>query len=125
MSLADTFQNAARTAFGVFAAVAVSARYESVATSIYDASSGVVSTLSRSRMVSMIFDTYSKALVDGDRIKPQDVKALALPDGFPLKPVPDDVFHVVESNCSVSYRVISVETDPALALYILQSRRNG
>lgn len=123
MGLDAVFQSAARTAFGIFKDVAVSARYETVATTTYDASAGVVSTFGYSRMVTMIFARYDRRLVDGDRIKPQDVKALVLPDGLPANPKADDVFHVLEQSCSVTYRVIDSKRDPASALYIMQARK--
>ena len=123
MGLNTVFQNAAKTAFGIFKDVAVSARYESVATTTYDASAGVVSTHSFTRMVSVIFTTYKRSLVDGDRIKPQDVKALILPTGLPAVPRANDTFHVVEAGCSTTYRVIDTKRDPALALYIMQARK--
>ena len=76
MGLDNTFRNAAKTAFGIFADVAVSARVESFVSTTYDASSGVTSTIRHSGMTTAIFETYDRRLVDGDRIKPQDVKAL-------------------------------------------------
>lgn len=125
MGLDATFQKAARSAFGIFKDVAVSARYESVATTTYDASSGVTSTIHYSGMTTAIFETYDRKLIDGDRIKPQDVKALVLPGNIPREPRPADLMHVVESNCSVQYRIIDSMIDPARALYIMQLRRSG
>lgn len=125
MGLETVFRSAAQAAFGIFADVAVSARYESVVTTTYDASSGVASVIRYSGMTTAIFETYDKRLVDGDRIKPQDVKALVLPIPLPTEPKTDDTLHVVESNCSVAYRVIDSSVDPAKALYTMQLRREG
>lgn len=125
MGLDATFQQAARTAFGIFADVAVSARFESFVSTTYDASSGVASTIRYSGMTTAIFETYDRRLVDGERVKPQDVKALVLPGNIPRAPKPDDRMHVVEAGCSVSYRIIDSSVDPAGALYIMQLRRNA
>ena len=88
MGLDSTFQQAARTAFGIFADVAVSARFESFVSTTYDASSGVASTIRYSGMTTAIFETYDRRLVDGERVKPQDVKALVLPRNIPRAPKP-------------------------------------
>lgn len=123
MGLDAVFQNAARTAFGVFKDVVTSVRYETVATTTYDASSGVVSAHGFAGIVSVIFSKYRRQQVDGDRIKPQDVKVLVLPDQLPAVPRADDKFHVVEANCSVTYRILDSSVDPATALYIMQARK--
>ena len=124
MGLETTFKNAAETAFGIFKDAVTSARFESVATTTYDASSGVVSTIGYSWMVSAIFETYNKRMVDGDRIKPNDVKAMVLPGPFVRAPMPNDTVHIVEANCSIAYRVIDFEIDPMGALYIMQLRKS-
>lgn len=123
MGLDTTFQKAAHTAFGIFKDVAVSARFESVVTTLYDASSGVSSTICYSGMVTAIFQTYDKKLVDGERIKPSDVKALVLPDGMPRTPIPDDTLHTVRAGCSVAWRILMTDIDPAGAMYTMQLRR--
>lgn len=124
MGLETTFRNAARTAFSVFKDAVVSVRVETVATVVYDASAGVVSAIAHSSMSTAIFQRVERRLVDGERIKPTDVQVLVLPQ-FSFAPKPDDTLHAVESNASVSYRIISSDIDPMGALYTFVLRRNG
>ncbi len=122
MGLRDTFKSAALTTVTAFGDVGVSTNYESHSSSTYDASSGTnVATYSTTAGVTVIFDSFRIAEIDGVNVKPEDKLALV-----PAKSIsgvtPDADDRIIESG--VIWNVVSVRTDPAGALFQLQVRRS-
>ena len=121
MGLSNTFKSAAQTAVSAFGDVAVSTVYASFASTTYNASAGTnVAAYSSTAGVSVIFDKFEFAKIDGINIKPEDKKALVPAKNISaITPAPNDRIRAA----GISWNVIKVTTDPAQALWELQVRK--
>lgn len=94
--------------------------YTSVGTTSYNATTGVITTPKTTYAVLMVMDQYSRREVDGDAIRPEDVKGLVAVLNLTPTPTLNDT--VTRANGTV-YSVISIRTDPMDAHWQLQLRR--
>lgn len=122
MGLKETFQKAAKTAVTAFGNVAVSTNYEQYASTTYNASSGsqvvVFATVSA---VSIIFERFEFAQIDGVDIKAQDKKAL-VPQNSISAITPKTTDRITQGG--IVWNIVNVRTDPAGALHEIHVRRS-
>jgi len=122
MSIRTLFQNAAVTAVRAFGDVAVSTNYEALSSATYNASSGAaVATRETVAGVSVIFDVFKLREVDGVKVRPEDKRAY-IPAKVLSTVTPSVEDRIYQSG--VYWNVVSVEIDPAGALYVLQVRKS-
>tara|TARA_R110000751_G_scaffold10671_6_gene38660 strand:- start:178 stop:546 length:369 start_codon:yes stop_codon:yes gene_type:complete len=122
MGLRETFRKAAQTGIAAAGDVAVSTNYESLASTTYNASSGVNAvTFATVGGVSVIFDVFELKQSDGTPVVSEDRKALiAAKDISTVTPDADDRIVVA----GVAWRVVSASIDPADALWEIRVRKS-
>lgn len=121
MGLRETFQKAAQTIVAAAGDIAVSTNYESLASTVYNASSGAnAAVYATVGGVSVIFDVFTLRNPDGSLMVTEDKKAL-----IPAKSIstvtPEAKDRIVEAG--VVWRVIESKIDPAGALWELRVRK--
>jgi hypothetical protein len=122
MGLQETFQKAAQTAVTAFGDVGVSTNYESLASTTYNASSGVnATTYTTVGGVTVIFDVFKLVQSDGTPVVSEDKKAL-IPQKSVSTITPKTEDRIVVGG--VIWHVVDVATDPAEALWELRVRKN-
>jgi len=124
MGLKEQFKSAARDIITAFGDVGVSTNYEAVSsasTNSYNASSGVAAAVySTVAGVTVIFDVFELAKIDGKIIRTQDKKALVPAKSIStVTPSAEDRIVVA----GVPWLVVNVRADPAEALWELQVRK--
>jgi len=124
MGLETVFRSVADIAQNVFDGVYVSARFEAISSTAYNASAGVVSTTASSVTTTMLFDSYSQKEQENDKIEPTDVKGLTSQNLLSVQPNLKHRVHRVIAGSSAVYEVIGIEQDPAGALWILHLRES-
>lgn len=124
MGLRDTVRRAAVTAVTATGDIAVTVTYIEVREqeSGYDTETGAVTKVEIAHPdVDVIFDQYSSREVDGEVIKPKDVRillpSLNLPTG--VRPKKGDRVQKADGE---QWRVVDLNTDPVEALWEMQSR---
>lgn len=123
MGLDTVFQNAAGTAAGVFKDVFSSAVYEAEATSVYDVSAGAVSVTSTRYFISILFSAYKNRELDGDRVRPTDMKGLIPQNDLTPEPGLNDHIIRIEAGVSTTYEILDIGKDPADAIWQFQLRK--
>lgn len=130
MSLAARIGRAARRALRAAGDLAVSAVYESFATTVYDASSGAASAVYASvHGVTVVFAGFTLAEPE-DGVEAREKRALiartalVTEAGAAVRPKPQDrIRHGIDTEASTTWQVVAAETDPAEALWRLRLRR--
>lgn len=122
MGLSDAFKTAAEQVVAAFGDVAVSTNYHSHTTTSYSVTAGTdTTTYSTKAGVTVIFDEFRIAEIDGKAVKPEDKKALV--PAKSISGVTPGVNDQVVTDGSVAWEVVNVRSDPAGALWTLQVRR--
>jgi len=123
MSLRETFQKAAQTAFNAAGNVPVEVRYDSYVTATSNISTGAVEARHERYLVSVIFEAYSDRLVDGVKVMSGDKKVMIPALNLPASPTTRDQIQVLENGIWKKHTVKDSDIDPAGALWVLQMRR--
>jgi len=125
MGLAETIQNAAKTAFAAIGNIPLTCTYTSVGVSIYDPQTGGYdSDDSDYTGLSILFEDYTAREITeaGGAILSTDQKA-SIPN-VNLTPTPKITDYITDSN-SQKWTVELALIDPARALWVLQCRRSA
>ena len=125
MGLAETIQNAAKTAFVAIGNIPLTCTYTSKGTPIYNATTGAyTSTDTDYTGLSILFEDYSAREITeaGGAILSTDQRA-SIPN-VNLTPTPKITDYITDSN-SQKWTVELALIDPARALWVLQCRRSA
>lgn len=121
MSLRTQIQQAVQAGITTMDDLAERATYTSVATQTYDPTTGTITTPSlHSADVPIVFTSFSRMEIDGEAVRAEDLKAIiATKDLTPIPTVND----TITREDGTVWSVISIKTDPAGAVWVLQMRR--
>lgn len=121
MSLCDAIQQAVQTGIVALDDMAKRATYTSMATPTYNATTGAITTPSTSYSgVPIVFASYDTREIDGETIRLEDQKAILATLDLAATPTKNDT--ITKADGTV-WSVVSIQTDPAGAAWVLQVRR--
>lgn len=124
MGLRDLFAGAAETIFTAAGDVPVAMYYYQHGSSVYDVSSGVVSTGVTLTVTTMVFENFKQRDVTNDNIEPTDMQGTFPQSYLPgINPSVKDHLQVIEAGASVRYDIVDKKQDPAGATWVLQLRK--
>lgn len=119
MSLRALVQDAVVAGYSALGDIPESVTYSTKAQTVFSPTTGQVTRPSSSYGVSMFFAQYNKREIDGEMIKPEDMKGLLPSKDLGFSPQIGDT---INRNGNV-FSIIRMGIDPAQSLYILQLRK--
>lgn len=119
MSLRALVQDAVMAGYGALGDIPESVMYSTKAQTVFNPTTGQVTRPASSYGVSMVFAQYNNREIDGEMIKPEDMKGLLPAKDLGFEPQIGDT---ITRNGSV-FSVIRIGVDLAQSRYILQLRK--
>lgn len=123
MGLRDTLKSSAQSAFKAAGDIKEDVTYYGKGVVTYNTSTGVVNAQDSGYLISAIFSNYKNSQVDGKKILNTDVRMLLPQNDLPIEPAAHDFIIRLEANASIKYEALSIEKDPAGALWMIQLRK--
>lgn len=121
MSLRTAIQQAIQAGMNAMGDIQETSTYTNVTANTYNATTGVSTPTKTSYTgVKIVFDRYSVLEIDGDAVRPEDLKALVAKRN--LTPTPSLNDYITRGDGTV-WVVVAVATDPVTAMWELQIRR--
>jgi len=120
MGLAEIFRDAAEAIVEAFDDIPLSVTYVQKGASTYTPGTGAVTSTDTEYTTTAIFDEYEMNEIDNSVIRATDKLAYIASNDLDVTPVVDD--EIVDAD-SVTWQIISVKSDPADALWVLQIRK--
>ena len=119
MSLRALVQDAVVSGYGALGDIPESVTFSTKAQTVFNPTTGQVTRPAASYSVSMVFVKYNRHEIDGEMIKPEDMKGLLPAKDLGFDPQIGDT---ITRNGNV-FSVIRMGIDPAQSLYLLQLRK--
>lgn len=119
MSLRALVQDAVLAGYGALGDIPEAVVYSSKAQTVVNPTTGKVTRPAFNYSVSLVLVKYHRHEVDGEMIKPEDVKGLLPAKGLDFEPQIGDA---IKRNGEV-FSVTRMGVDPTQSLYILQLRK--
>lgn len=119
MSLRALVQDAVVAGYSALGDIPESVTYSTKAQTVFSPTTGQVTRPASNYGVSMVFAQYNKREIDGEMIKPEDMKGLLPAKDLGFSPQIGDTI----TRGSAVWSVRDIGIDPAQSLYILQLRK--